>query len=160
MNTRLAIELLLLLLIANGAPVLAGLLLRDRGMLPLDAGHVCRDGRRLLGAAKTVRGLLASLLATLLAAMMLGFAWWYGVLFSGLAMLGDNFSSFTKRRLGYPSSCARPVLDQLPESLLPLLVLQPLTGSGVTEIAVAATVFFLLDLMLSSLINPGQAPCR
>ena len=75
-------------------------------------------------------------------------------------MLGDTGSSFVKRRLGYPSSCASLGLDQLPESLLPLLVLQPLTGAGAVEIVVAATAFFLLDLLLSSLIAPDQTRCR
>jgi len=160
MNTQLAIELLLLLLIANGTPVLAGLLLRDHWRAPLDAGHVCRDGQRLLGDAKTMRGVLASLLATGLAATVLGFSWQFGALFSGLAMLGDSGSSFVKRRLGFSSSCASPGLDQLPESLLPLLVLQPLTGAGIVESVVAALAFFILDLTLSSILDPGQARCR
>jgi CDP-2,3-bis-(O-geranylgeranyl)-sn-glycerol synthase len=160
MNARLAIELLLLLLVANGAPVLAGLMLRERWNSPLDGGHVCRDGRRLLGPAKTVRGVLAALLATPVCALLLGFSWWYGVLFSGLAMLGDTGTSYLKRRLAYPPSCARPVLDQLPESLLPLLLLQPLTGSGIPEIAVAVAAFFLVDLLMSSLFHPDQPPCR
>lgn len=160
MDTRLAIELLLLLLVANGTPVLAGALLREHWNRPLDGGHICRDGRRLLGDAKTVRGLLASLLATVAFAAMFGFAWWYGALFSGLAMLGDTASSYVKRRRGYASSCARPLLDQVPESLLPLLALQPLTGAGSEELAVAAIAFFVLDLLLSRLINPDQAPCR
>jgi CDP-2,3-bis-(O-geranylgeranyl)-sn-glycerol synthase len=160
MDTRLAIELLLLLLVANGSPVLTGVLLHNRWNRPLDGGRVCRDGRRLLGATKTVRGLLASLLATLAFTVMFGFVWWYGVLFSGLAMLGDSISSYVKRRLGYPSSCARPLLDQLPESLLPLLGLQPLLGYGIAEGAVAAFAFLIADLLLSNLINPDQAPCR
>jgi CDP-diglyceride synthetase len=160
MNTRLVIELIVLLLVANGTPVLAGLLLRDHWKLPLDGGHVCRDGHRLLGTAKTVRGLLASILTTTLAAAALGFSWLYGAMFGGLAMLGDAVSSFVKRRLGYTASCTRPVLDQLPESLLPLLVLQPLTGAAALEIVAAATAFFTLDLLLSSLIKPDQARCR
>jgi CDP-2,3-bis-(O-geranylgeranyl)-sn-glycerol synthase len=160
MNIRLAIEFTLLLLVANGTPVLAGLLLGERWNTPLDGGHVCRDGQRLLGTAKTVRGLLASIAATVLAAAALGFTWVYGALFGGLAMLGDTLSSFSKRRVGYPASCAKPVLDQLPESLLPLLVLQPMTGAGAAEILVAMLVFFILDLLLSRLINPGQARCR
>ena len=160
MNTWLAIELLLLLLIANGTPALTGLLCHRRWNAPLDGGHVCRDGQRLLGATKTVRGLLASLLTTSLAAGLLGFGWLYGVLFGSLAMLGDTASSYTKRRLGYPSSCAQPGLDQLPESLLPLLALMPLTDAGVVEIVVAATAFFILDLLLSALFVPDQARCR
>lgn len=160
MDTRLALELILLLLIANGMPVLISLLLGERWQLALDGGHVCRDGRRLLGTAKTVRGLLASLLATAAAAALLGLGWRYGALFSGLAMLGDSGSSYIKRRRGYPASCASPLLDQLPESLLPLLVLQPLTGAGLLELAAAAAAFFAIDLLLSRLVNPGQARCR
>lgn len=160
MNTRLAIELILLLLVANGTPALVALLLRERWNMPLDGGYVCRGGRRLFGSAKTVRGLLTSLLATVLAAAVLGFGWLYGALFSALSMLGDTSSSFIKRRLGYPDSCASPVLDQLPESLLPLLVLQPLTAAGIVEITVATLVFFILNLLLSALAHPDQARCR
>jgi len=160
MNTRLAIELIVLLLVANGAPVLTALLLRERWNIPLDGGHVCRNGRRLLGPAKTVRGLVAAILASALVAAALGFGWLLGALFGSLAMLGDSISSFIKRRLGYPASCASPVLDQLPESLLPLLVLAPVIGIPALEITAVVCVFFILDLLLSSLINPAQEPCR
>jgi len=159
MDTRLALDLTVLLLVANGTPALTGLLMRGRWNAPLDGGHVCRDGQRLLGSAKTVRGLLSSLVATTLLAGMLGFSWSYGITFGCLAMLGDTISSFTKRRLGYQISCARPVLDQLPESLLPLLVLEPATEAA-AEIVVAATAFLALDLLLSSLVKSDQARCR
>lgn len=160
MDIRLASELLLLLLIANGTPVLAGLLLRRRWAYPLDGGRVCRDGRRLFGASKTVRGLLAALLATALLAAALGLPWWYGALFAGLAMSGDTGSSYLKRRLGYPSSCASPGLDQLPESLLPLLLLQRVTATGPAELAAVTVAFAAIDLLLSRLLNPAQPRCR
>ena len=95
----------------------------------------------------------------MLTAGLLGFSWLFGAVFGGLAMLGDSVSSYTKRRLGYLTSCAMPVLDQLPESLLPLLGTQPMSGAAM-EIVVAATAFFILDLLLSSLVNPDQARCR
>ncbi len=160
MNIRLSVELILLLLVANGTPVLMALLLGSRWSMPLDGGHVCRDGHRLLGAAKTVRGLLVSILATTLAATALGFTWLYGASFAGLAMLGDAASSFIKRRMGYPASCAKPVLDQVPETLLPLLVLQPVTGAAAAEIMGAMIVFSILDLLLPRLVNSGQTRCR
>jgi len=160
MNIRLAIELTLLLLVANGTPALIGLLARGHRGLPLDGGHMCRDGHRLLGASKTVRGLLGSLLATTLAAAVLGYTWLFGASFAGLAMLGDATSSFVKRRLGYPASSALPVLDQVPESLLPLLLLQPVTGAAVAEILGAIAVFFILDLLLPRLVRHGAGDAR
>ncbi|MEN9314334.1 MAG: hypothetical protein RIS35_727, partial [Pseudomonadota bacterium] len=114
---------------------------------PIDGGRCWRDGRRLLGASKTWRGLAASAIAT--AAVS---EWWLGeprtgLLVAALAMAGDLSSSFLKRRLGLRSGADAPGLDQLPESVLPLLVLRSPLALGAAEMLVATLAFFVLDLV-------------
>jgi CDP-2,3-bis-(O-geranylgeranyl)-sn-glycerol synthase len=72
-------------------------------------------------------------------------------------MLGDICSSFIKRRLGIASSHPVLLLDQLPESLLPLWFMQSIVGGTTAEILVAAAIFILIDLVLFRLYGPGQA---
>ena len=113
-------HLVLLLVIANGTPALLGLVLGPRWNLPLDFNHRFLDNRPLLGPSKTLRGLLGALLVTALLAPLFKLSLLDGASFALLAMLGDLCSSFIKRRLGFASSRSVPLLDQLPESLLPL----------------------------------------
>jgi CDP-diglyceride synthetase len=49
-----------------------------------------------------VRGVVSSFLATPLVALLMGFQWEVGALVAGGAVAGDLFSSFVKRRLGFP----------------------------------------------------------
>ncbi|MCU7921876.1 MAG: CDP-archaeol synthase [Candidatus Thiodiazotropha sp. (ex Dulcina madagascariensis)] len=115
------LKLLLLLVAANGAPILARHLFGDRFDLPLDGGHRTPKGRYLLGPSKTIRGLIAAILATSAIAPLLGIDWKSGAMIGALAMLGDLLASFVKRRLKMPPSSQAIGLDQVPESLLPLL---------------------------------------
>ncbi|MDJ0806148.1 MAG: CDP-archaeol synthase [Gammaproteobacteria bacterium] len=115
------LKLLLLLLAANGAPILTRKLLGSHLNFPLDGGLKSASGRRWLGPSKTLRGVFAGILATLLIAPLLGFSWKIGIIFGTLAMLGDLFSSFIKRRLGLPPSSQAKALDHIPESLFPLI---------------------------------------
>lgn len=115
------LKLLALLAVANGAPLVGRALLRDRFAWPLDAGVRFLDGRPLFGASKTIRGVLLALIFTPLASSLLGLGPMAGVQIAAGAMLGDLVSSFTKRRLGRPPSSQAPGLDQIPESLVPLL---------------------------------------
>lgn len=160
MRLDLVIELLLLLTVANATPVVLGFLLGRRLAWPLDAGRNYTDGRRLFGASKTIRGILASILLTALVAPLLGVDSGTGALVGLLAMIGDVTTSFIKRRLGYTSGCASPLLDQLPETCLPLLVLAPATGATLVEMVAAVVAFTVLDLMLSRLYLPDQTRCR
>jgi CDP-2,3-bis-(O-geranylgeranyl)-sn-glycerol synthase len=96
-------------------------------------------------------------LATALLAPLFGFSPAAGAGFACLAMVGDSCSSFIKRRLGIASSHSVPLLDQLPESLLPLWLMQPVMGGTAAEILAAAAIFTLVDLVLSGLYKPGQA---
>ena len=72
MNAWIIINLVLLLVITNGAPVLASLLLKQRFNQPLDYNLQFIDGRPLLGAAKTVRGIISAILLTTLMAPLFG----------------------------------------------------------------------------------------
>lgn len=157
MNAPQIATLVCLLVIANAAPVITSLLLGRRWNRPLDGGLTLLDQRPLLGPSKTIRGVLASVLATTLLAPLLGLAVAAGAGFACLAMLGDACSSFVKRRMGIAPSREVPLLDQLPESLLPLWIMQPLTGGSTAEILTAAALFTLLNLILSALYKPPQA---
>ncbi|GAB6047728.1 hypothetical protein JCM19379_15530 [Methyloparacoccus murrellii] len=146
-------RLMLLLLVANGAPVLLHRWLGARGAWPLDGGRTSPvDGRRWLGPSKTWRGVAAALVATMLMAwlvslpVMLGF--WIGL----AAMAGDLLSSLLKRRLGLASGAMALGLDQIPESLLPLLLARDSLGLGVAAIAAGVLLFLVLELALSRLL--------
>ncbi len=115
------LKLLLLLLIANGAPILTRKMLGTRFDVPLDGGTRTSKGRRWLGPSKTLRGLIAAILATTILSVLLGFSWAFGALFGMLTMLGDLIASFIKRRMGLPSSSKASGLDQIPEALIPLI---------------------------------------
>jgi len=145
-------KLLFLLAVANGAPVLAKWLLGRRYACPLDGGRRFFDGRPLFGRSKTVRGLLVSVGFTALAAWLIGFGFATGMIVAGVAMLGDLFSSFMKRRLGLAPSSRALGLDQIPESLLPLLVCRETFALTMTDIAGIVAVFFAGELVLSRVL--------
>ena len=157
MNASQVVILVLLVVIANVAPVVTSLLMGQRWNAPLDGGLRLPDHRPVLGLSKTIRGVLASVLATALLAPLFGFSPATGAGFACLAMLGDICSSFVKRRFGIASSHSAPLLDQLPESLLPLWFMQPIVGGTTAEILAAAAIFTLGDLVLCGLYRPGQA---
>ncbi len=153
----LIITLVLLLLMANGAPLLAGHWLHSRCLYaiqrPIDAGYCCRDGQRLLGESKTWQGLLAALFITTAAAALLQFPLWAAMLLALLAMIGDLISSFIKRRLHCRRGLNMPGLDQLPESLLPMLgvsLVLPLSG---LQILFPVLLFILIHIVLTELLS-------
>ena len=157
MNASQIVILVLLVVIANGAPVVFSLLMGHRWNAPLDSGLKLPDQRPVLGPSKTIRGVLASVLATALFAPLFELSPATGAGFACLAMLGDSCSSFIKRRLGIASGHSVPLIDQLPESLLPLWFMQPIVGGTTAEILVAAAIFTLVDLVLFGLYGPRQA---
>ena len=143
---------LLLLVVANSAPLLGHKLFGQRFSYPLDAGWRIFDGRPLLGSSKTLRGIAFSLVTTTAAALVLGLPWVTGALIGGFSMLGDLTSSFIKRRLGLPPSSRALVLDQVPESLFPLLLFRERLSLTAWDIAVVTLAFFVLELLLSRLL--------
>ncbi|MCK9505061.1 MAG: CDP-archaeol synthase [Porticoccaceae bacterium] len=152
MDTVLFIKLLCLLGAANYAPLLARKLLGARLSFPIDSGRHFFDGRPLLGEAKTLRGLVASVLLTALVAPLLAMPMLFGALFASASMVGDLFSSFIKRRLGKPSSSMCPGLDQIPEALLPLLIFQQRLDLSVPGIVGIVAAFWVCELLASRIL--------
>ncbi|MFW5834884.1 MAG: CDP-archaeol synthase [Pseudomonadota bacterium] len=118
----------------------------------MDGGVRFADGHPLLGPSKTWRGLLGAIAATSAVASLLGLGWWTGMLAASTAHAGDLFSSFTKRRWGIPSSGRAPLLDQLPEALLPAFALSGILGLGVLDIVVVAIAFMAVEIFLSPIL--------
>ena len=148
----LIISILVLLGVANGVPIFAARLFGKRFNTPLDGGLKMPDERPLFGPSKTLRGLMLSVACTTLAATLLDFEWITGAGLAAASMLGDLLSSFVKRRIGLRAHSQAFGLDQVPESLLPLLLLQEHLGLGNGDIVLIVTLFIALELALSRLL--------
>lgn len=146
------LQLLILLMLANGTPVAAKKILGERFSYPLDGGAGFVDGRPLFGRSKTIRGVVLAILVTAAGAPLIGLTWEIGVLVGSLAMAGDLLSSFLKRRLDLPPSSRASGLDQVPEALLPLLVCRNLLVLSLADIGVAVVLFFIGEVVLSRLL--------
>jgi CDP-2,3-bis-(O-geranylgeranyl)-sn-glycerol synthase len=152
MHLLLIAQLLALLVIANGTPIIVEKIFGTSLAFPIDGGRALADGRPIFGSSKTVRGLVLSLLATTVVAPLIGLNWKIGALVALMAMTGDLISSFVKRRMGLAPSDRATGLDQIPESVLPLLAciiflpLTPLDGIAI------ALLFFVGGLVLSRLL--------
>ena len=147
----LILKLLVLLVLANATPVIARKALGERFAWPLDGGVRYVDGQPLFGASKTVRGVVLSILVTAAGGAVTGLGWNVGVLIGTLSMAGDLFSSFIKRRMKMPPSSRALGLDQIPESLFPLLACQGLLELTITEVVSVVTIFFIGDVVFSPL---------
>lgn len=152
MHPILILQLMILLVVANGTPVAAKKVLGDAFERPLDSGAVFFDGRPLFGPSKTIRGIVLSLLATPLAALLMGLQWELGALVAALAIVGDLFSSFVKRRMGLPPSSMAVGLDQIPESLFPLVASRLLLPVTLLDILAGVMIFFVGELILSRIL--------
>jgi hypothetical protein len=148
----LVFRVLVLLGVANGVPVLATRLCKKRFATPLDGGLQFFDGEPIFGPSKTIRGIVASIVVTALIALFLGFDVSLGAALAALSMLGDLLSSFVKRRLGLTVHAQALGLDQIPEALLPLLILQGSLGLSWGDIVFTTLVFLLLGLLLSRVL--------
>lgn len=152
MTLWLALQLLLLVIAANLAPLLAQLVMRRHWEHAVDGGRLWRDQRPLLGAAKTWRGLLAALLLTTLLSASMGLGWTFGLCFGALAMAGDLCSSFIKRRRGLVASSRAAGLDQIPESLLPLVFSSVVLQLNFLYALLLSLLFMIGSLILSPLL--------
>ncbi|MGH8534563.1 MAG: CDP-archaeol synthase [Gammaproteobacteria bacterium] len=146
------LQVLILLGVANGAPIVARGLFSERFNRPLDGGKTFTDGAPIFGSTKTVRGLLASLLMSAAGAAALGLSASFGAGFAAAAMLGDLFSSFIKRRIGVASSGPVTGLDQIPEALFPALAALHYLDLGALDVAIIVTLFFFLDIAVSPVL--------
>lgn len=152
MHPALIAQILVLIAVANAMPVLAKKVLGRAFAWPLDGGATFMDGRPLLGASKTIRGIVVSLLATPAASVLMGLGWELGVLVAACAMAGDLLSSFIKRRFGLAPSSQAIGLDQIPESLLPFIAAGWLVPVGVLDMAVGTAIFAVGELAVSRLL--------
>ena len=141
------VDALLLLLVANGAPLIAKQVLGQRFSYPVDCYLRFPDRSRLFGSSKTIRGLIVAVLATA--------AVWHddryrlaGWRTRSMAMLGDLFSSFIKRRLGMRPSSMALGLDQVPEALFPLAACRDWLSLGLVDIVIAVLLFFVGEIVL------------
>jgi CDP-diglyceride synthetase len=146
------LQLLVLLTLANGTPVMARNIFGDRFSYPLDGNVRFVDGRPLFGRSKTIRGVVLAVLTTAGGAPLVGLEWTTGVLVGGLAMVGDLVSSFFKRRMGLPPSSRATGLDQLPESLFPLLACRNLLSLTIVDIGACLVLFFIGEVLLSRVL--------
>jgi CDP-2,3-bis-(O-geranylgeranyl)-sn-glycerol synthase len=146
------VQLLILLLFANGSPVIAKLLLADLYSWPVDGDARFVDGRPLFGHSKTIRGILVSLVTTGFGALLIGLQFQLGLSVAAAAMAGDLLSSFVKRRLGLTPSSRAIGLDQIPEALFPLLACRSALALTAVDIVVGCAIFFVGEILLSRLL--------
>src|SRR6516162_6684548 len=149
MHPLVIAQLLILLMLANGMPVIAKKIFGDQCSYPLDANLTFVDGRPLLGRSKTIRGVVLAVLATTAGAPLVGLEWTVGFLVGSLAMAGDLLSSFLKRRLALPPSSRASGLDQVPEALFPLLACRNPLSLTMVDIAAGVGLFFIGEVLLS-----------
>jgi CDP-diglyceride synthetase len=146
------LQILVLLTFANGTPIVAKKIFGSRFALPLDAGIIFIDGRPVFGASKTMRGIVVSFLITSAIAPFIGLDLTIGAIVASSAMAGDLFSSFVKRRLNFPPSSQALGLDQVPESLFPMLACRDALSLTIADIALGVGIFFIGELILSRLL--------
>jgi CDP-2,3-bis-(O-geranylgeranyl)-sn-glycerol synthase len=81
----------------------------------------------------------------------MAFPWQLGLLVAVGTMAGDLFSSFVKRRMGLPPSSMALGLDQIPESLFPLLLSALLVPLGAIDIVAGVVIFLVAAPIVSRL---------
>lgn len=153
-------QIVLLITIANGTPVLAQRLFGKLGSQPLDSGFQWFDNRPLFGPSKTVRGIVVAVLFTSAASSLLGLHWTVGLTAALAAMGGDLLSSFAKRRLGLPTSSRATGLDQVPESLLPALACASRLNLTPLDVIAATTIFFVGEIAISKVLYKMRIRAR
>jgi CDP-archaeol synthase len=152
MHPLAILQVMALLTVANGIPLIAKKMFGSHFARPVDAGVRFFDQRPLFGSSKTLRGVLMSIIVTTAIAPLVGVDPGVGTVVASAAMAGDLFSSFMKRRLNLPPSSQALGLDQVPESLFPLLTCRVLLSLTVADIALGIGIFFAGELALSPLL--------
>src|SRR5260221_11288308 len=112
-------RLLLLVVLANAMPVVAKKVLGDRFSRPLDGDARCRDGQPLFGASKTMRGILLSVLATVIGAYLSGLGYKTGAMAGTTAIPPPLPPSFFTPPPNPPPPTPPPALHHAPAPLSP-----------------------------------------
>ena len=143
------LQLLFLIVIANGAPIIIRLLLKDGFNLAVDFGYKLPDKKWVLGPSKTWRGIFSAFIITPVAAWLFGYLPETGLLIAVYAVLGDLLSSFIKRRLAMEPSSMAPLLDQVPESFIPAFMLKETFNLELSSVLLLVLIFVILELVIS-----------
>jgi hypothetical protein len=141
------------LLLVNSLPPLACFLRGKRFTTPLDRGTLWFDRQPIFGAHKTLDGMIVGLLGGTAVFPLLGVEWYVAGTAALLAMLGDLLSSFIKRRLSLPCGKNVAILDQLFESLLPILYLGTVMQLDIGQAALILVLFIAIAHMGACLWN-------
>jgi CDP-2,3-bis-(O-geranylgeranyl)-sn-glycerol synthase len=146
------LQLLLLIIIANGAPIITRQWLNDRFSYAVDLNHELADNNRIFGPSKTWRGIASSLLVTPAVAVLLGYSVETGLMVAVYAVIGDLSSSFIKRRLSMRASSMAPLLDQIPESFIPAFMLRQTFNLDILSVIGLVLIFIIIELLLSHIL--------
>lgn len=153
MSWSTALYLLLMLTVANGAPIVAAVLCAGRCAWSVDDVIGMANGRvtrpLVFGGHKTVRGMAAAIVAAVAAGYGYGWPVWIGLLAGAAAMLGDLGSSFIKRRMNIPPGGSVLGIDQVPESLLPSLAVAIPLRLTLLDVAAVVGGFVVIELLLT-----------
>src|SRR6202040_4396440 len=82
-------QLIVLLALANGTPLIAKKILGTILARPLDGGMTLADGQPLFGHSKTIRGIVLSIVVTTLGAPSIGADWTIGLVVAATALSWD-----------------------------------------------------------------------
>lgn len=145
------VQLLLLIIIANGAPIILRAIMGNCLDFAIDFGYRLPDNNPLFGSSKTWRGVVAAIIFTSIGAVLIGYPAFTGAQVAIYAVLGDILSSFVKRRLGMAPSSMAPLLDQVPESFLPAVMLMDTFELDLHSIIILVCVFIVVELILSAI---------
>ncbi|WP_245471213.1 CDP-archaeol synthase [Bradyrhizobium genosp. SA-3] len=92
---------------------------------------------------------MISFLVTTASAPLIGLDLTIGAIVAVAAMAGDLFSSFVKRRLNSPPSSQALGLDQIPESVFPMLACRGALSLTIADVALGVGIFFIGAVILS-----------
>jgi CDP-archaeol synthase len=152
MQILIVLKLLILLSVANGVPVIAKRIMGGHLAWPLDGGVRFVDGHPLFGASKTIRGAVLAVATTGVAALLLGLTISTGLIVGAGAMAGDLLSSFIKRRLALQPSSRATGLDQIPESLGPVLMCWHELDLTAADVVAVVGIFLVGEIVLSRVL--------
>ena len=144
--------LLFLIVTANGTPIILHYVFNKRYDWPVDFNYRLADGRPVFGNSKTWRGVAGSVLFTGLFAFLLDYSLETGVMIAVYSMTGDLVSSFIKRRLNIPASGMAPLLDQVPESLFPAIMMMGKFQLDIWSVVILVSSFIIFELLLSRIL--------
>lgn len=124
-------------------PPLLSVMMGSKWNLPVDLDYPFIDGKPILGKHKTIRGVVGSIIGSATVAPAFGWSIFEGFILALAGVIGDLLTSFIKRRLNKPSGTIIPLLDQIPEGLLPLLLLKQWNQITLFLLVVILVIFSL-----------------